>query len=159
MTYFCQRLWSFRSISGNRLSNTSVSAPVLLQWLPRLSRIVVFPEHFRVAETRKVRGTWRMLPDCHAVLGKVLFGHQRPMHSCVVVKEKPAVSCPFFWTFHSHCVPEKTEEFYAHFSLLNKWIVHETLRIEVNLQLYLRFALFLAEFLFPKRLFGTASVG
>jgi hypothetical protein len=39
------------------------------------------------------------------MLGTVLFG------GYIVMQKNPAVSCPFFWAFHSHCMPEVTEDF------------------------------------------------
>jgi hypothetical protein len=58
----------------------------------------------------------------------------------VVMHEKPAVSCPFFWS-PSHCIPEAKEDLDIHFLVYiipfwNKFIVDETMSIAQRMDRY-----------------------
>jgi hypothetical protein len=73
------------------------------------------------------------------MLVKVPFDHQGPMFRCVAVQKEPAVSCPFFRPFPSHCFPEAMGGFDIHFSVYStpfwdKFTAKETLNIKENLQ-------------------------
>jgi hypothetical protein len=125
--------------------STSLSKlPSLLQWLPRTSQTFVLSENFLVVEQEKVG---QCKSGASAPKPKALFDHQRQICKCAVMQKGPAVSCTFFRTFHSHCIPEAKERLDVHFlvygiPLWNKF----KLSIKENLQHNLAFALVQADF-------------
>jgi hypothetical protein len=70
----------------------------------------------------------------HCAFGKVLLDHQWSMCRSDIMQMKPAVSCPLFGMFPSHCIPEVTEDFDIYFFIYrkpfwNKFLAAKTLSV------------------------------